>query len=405
MVKRSVLRMATVVFAFTSAACVAVFGMDPLSEKAPGADGGPGGPDAPLGEPVCGVDDIGAPGTPDASLETGDAGGSVLFAVKSLDLGIDPNGDRPGFDLDHVVTTDPATSSCIVSDAGSSSNSQREYLTDRPSGIDNAGFLLMDTLGKSVWTFSPTSINDRLVDGRFGFVLQIDDWNGKSDDDSVTVFLFPAIGYWRPLDDGGLAAAGEDGGPPRTRSDLLMPDKRFQYGGSSSFDGKAWVRDGKLVARFGELKLPIRSSNEELLAFDISLHDGWITATLTAAGADGATLEDGIITGRVIGAELLGQIRLLFDDAISNDYVCRGSSVGLLAADVVCRARDIRASHCDDRKSLPCDAISFGARFGAYQVDAMGPFRARDANEYRAHGNLPPDERCVDAGSFLTECP
>ncbi len=400
---RLALAAATVAFACASGACVVVFGMDPLSEKAGATDSGPsdaGTSDANDADFVdaCGVDDIGAIGKPEPTASPSDAG-SLYFAFTLLDLGIDGNAERPGHDLDRRVTVDRGTSSCTFMEG---TDTALQYGADTPAGVDNVTFGLLQALRGFVAAFDPVRFNGRLVDSIYGVVVRLDRWNGAENDDDVSVFVFPTIGYWRKAADGGLVAGGERSAPFNPDAGhLWVPDARFRAGtiGSSISSDAAWINGGKLVARFGRMTLPLRSSVDELRSFDIELRDAWMTATLAP---EAGTLSDGTISGRIPSGAFLEQVKLMYDES-SGSYVCAKvqDNLGLL-----CAARDIRASHCDDGRGSPCDALSFGARFEAQRAGELGPFRARTDDEYRAAGQLPPSERCADAGDLAPiDCP
>lgn len=410
-------RWATLALGLANATCLAVLGMDSLSERSPVGDGG-ARDDGSVEAGACNVDDIGLPGRPadsDAAVEAGDsaaardAGGSVIFALRELDLGLHPERPRVGFDLDHAITTDVSTNRCVFHDAGDPEVTLR-FGADPSNGVDNLAFTLMEQLGYFTVSLRPENINQRLVEGRFGLALQLDGWNHGRNDGSVDVKILPLIGYWLRPADGGLIPAGDHGGKAAPDAgDLWMPDERFMAGRTSNLlSSRAWITDGKLVARFNTLTLPIRSSNAELKPLDIILDDAWIVASIVPPGDDARpSLEDGVIAGRVRVPALLREMGHLYDDdSQPNGYVCVGNgTLPRFVAAAACSVRDIRSSHCDDGKSLPCDAISFGAGFRAYSVNELGPFRGRADAEYYDAGRLPPRERCPDAAASLFECP
>jgi hypothetical protein len=379
------------------AACVAVLGMDELSEGR-GVDASSEASAPPPGP--CLPPAIAEPDRPPPQDKT--VRDSVFFAFRELDFGIDAAAEPAGYDLDRTKTTDlDGGGSCLFADGGDVGRLEKYWL-DPPSGVDNAVQTLIQTLGTFVPTMAPEIINRRLVDRRYGLVLRIDGWNGTANDDDIRVLVFPTIGYWLPLDDGGLSAEGDRPEVPPPTSfepdEQLIADQRFQAGeGSTLFSLSAWIANGRLVARFDDLTVPIRSSIDELRAFDISLHEAWITGTLVPTGGEGRpALERGVIAGRLGAESLLREMALLFDTQ-TRTYACAGRSfLTGLALDLGCSARDIRAGHCDDRKRLPCNALSFGARFETYAVDRLGPFRGRTDDEYRSEPErLPPGQRCL----------
>jgi hypothetical protein len=307
-----------------------------------------------------------------------------------LDL-VDPTA---GFDLDHVNTVDPATGGCTFPDGGDPSS-----FVDQPSGVDNAmaGFSgAMAALGMSL-----SNVNARLVGGAYGMLVAITDWNETPTDDIVTVDLFPTLGIWSVTGDS--QATTVPGGPSNPNhltivgggdaSDLWMRDRRFPVGQTAV---QAWVDNGQLVARWDTLVLPIRLNSDPKL-IDLTFHDAWMTASLAPGqGGARATLHNGVLGGRLSVPEFLDQLRVHY---AGGGYLCLVQGFAASALDALCNARDIRSSHCEDRRGLPCDAVSGGVRFDTYALDNLGPppYDQEDAGVYEDAGLLRPAERCLDA--------
>jgi len=389
MVKRARFWLATTTLALAcaSGACVVVLGMDPLSEKTAG--GGTLDADAPDSDGAlpgaCEVDNIGEIGRPPFTAPTQGDGGAVHFAMTLLDLGIDPNAPRPGLNIDRRVTTDEATSGCLPTDGGA------RNIVDSHGGVDNTTFGLVQQLSTLYAAFKPETINQRLTLGYFGVVVRVDGWNGAPNDEDVVVLVFPTIGYWRTLPDGGTAWERHVGVPfDADAGHVWMPDARFREGtiGSKIRSAEGWVNEGRLVARFDRFTLPLRSSVDELKSFDIELRDVWLTARIAA---DSGQLLEGNLAGRVPAGAFIEQVAFLRTG--QSAHLCGAALLG--AADL-CAARDVRSSYCDDGKGLACDALSFGARFEAERADGLGPFRARTDDEFLDAGQVPPSERCPE---------
>lgn len=381
MVKRArTFRLGTIAVALATGGCIAVFGLDPLSEGvhadeagapdggAPDGDGGDASPPPP--PPTCAVDDIGL--APRPAISPADAGlDRVLFAVMTLDLGINPNADPPGFDLDRRGER----TSCAPPDSGISKRDGGDG-----TGVDNASFRFLQSVGVLFPSLTPAKIGARLEARYFGLVFGLYNWNGTPNDKDVLLALFPTLND----------VAG-DGGTWR-------PDERFLINaGSELGSDEGWITEGRLVARFETLTIPIRSSNDEVRSFDIALEDAWVTAKL-----DGSKLVEGTIGGRLRARDLLHEVSLLYNDAVNPPvYVC--DSVNDFKPQV-CEGLDLRGNHCDDFRDLPCDALSFGARFEASEIEELGESHLREDEEYRTDpGRLPPSERCPGAPVF--DCP
>lgn len=384
MVKRArPFRLGTIAVALATGGCIAVFGLDPLSERAhvdeagapdsgiPDGDVGDVG-DASLG---CTVDIDLAPRPVDSSTDPGPE--RTLFAVTTLDLGINPNADPPGLDLDRRGER----ASCFPPDSGVP---ERE---GGGEGVDNASSRFLQTVGYLFPSLKPAKIQDRLAAHYFGLVFALESWNGELNDKDVLLSLFPT------LDD----VAGDGG--------MWRPDARFIINvGSELHSEEGWITEGRLVARFKTLTLPIRSSNDELRSFDIVLEDAWVTAKL-----EGPRLVEGRLGGRLRPRDLLHEVSLLFNDIVQpHAYIC--ANVNTFKSQV-CGGLDLRGARCDDFHDLPCDALSFGAGFEASAIDALGAVHERTDDEYVTDPErLPPSQRClpeagVDAAPAIYDCP
>lgn len=381
MVRRRAALAMTAASALGLAACTAVLGMDKLSERASGPDPDPDATDAGDGGPrACTDDAIDAAARPSPQ---GPGDQTRYFAIRELELAVG------GYDLDHVRTTEPTTSSCTFPEGVTP-------IMDGPDGVDNAGASLFPTVGIVAPALSTTAVNDRLRDGQFGVVLGLGGWNGTPTDDSLTLLLFPTLGIWTVNGDGTKVPGGPtnpahakivgDGSP----GDLWMRDARFPTGGAGTAVA-AWVNQGRLVARFDTLTLPIRSDHD-LKLIDIVVHDAWITADL-GGDADQPTLTNGVLAGRFDVPEFLSGLLELYT---GQDYLCHQGQFPELARARVCAYRDIRTSHCDDGQAKPCDAISIGARFHTYRVEQLGPLFEQSESLYASAGLLVPEARCVD---------
>jgi hypothetical protein len=379
--------------------------MDSLSHR-PDVETGPAAiADGAADGAACAADDIGLGARQESTADAFGKRPTQLFAVTTLDFGIDASAPPPGLNLDGVISTDRSLSSCSLAVDLTKTES---YVLDRPDGVDNAAAALIQALGGVVLNMQPASIQDRLAAGRFGLLIQLADWNGEPNDSTVLVEVFPTIGYSR-IDGGTETPQPESGEPPHDElGDRLTPDGRFQglSKGSLLTTGDAWVSQGRLIARFATLTIPIRSSVDDLRSFDYQLHDAWVTAVLRTDAVDGglSRLEEGAIVGRLGASDLFAQVKLLHDDS---GYLCENKGPVRASAilPVVCAARDIRMSHCEDRVGLPCDSFSFGVRFEARPVDGMASFRTRTDEEYHDAGQLPPGERCHETDAEASSCP
>jgi len=380
--RRRITRLSTVVACFaiaaTSGACAAILGFERLSEEGADAASNPdGASDAADSSfeagPAC--SELGVPAQPPPSDAGADGPESILVAVNLLDFGIQTTDLAGGFNLDRTCSPTVAESTCATRIDEETYN---KYARDKNEvGLDNSGRSLLGYLALLGAAFQPFEINERLKLGEFGAVIRIRGYNGLPDDDEVVVEIFPAIGTWRTLDDGGLEKGPK---PEFAYGDLWRRDRRFQnvVDASRLKSATAWVRGGRLVASFQSVTLPL-SVPEDPKLLDVIIQEGWVSASLVSDGTN-YRLSDGVLGGRWRTADILDQVRQIYIDdtvGIKDRYLCEKD----LPFDVygavkkeVCDGRDLRSSSRDDKKNLPCDAVSTGIRFDSYAVAEAGAF-------------------------------
>jgi hypothetical protein len=381
----------------STASCAALLGFerltaegatDPTAEAGGDAANDGGGIPEP---PEC--KEIGLPApSPDAG--SGLSIGAQIVALRLLDFGLPVDGGLPpvpGYNLDSTCTTNAATGSCTRSAVETTFD---RYAKDKsPTGLDNAGFELIAYLSRLSSTLSAEGINAGITDGQYGAVLQLTDWNGEPNDGKVDVEVFPSIGF--------VPRAGARK-PTFGPDDTFYLDDRYRVGfvtdGSTLRSTAAWVVENRLVARFKEISLPLFIA-EDPKPFDVRIRDAILTAKLERTG-ETTTMRDGLITGRWKTADFLAETRTIYL-ADANDLVdttlCEKQGVVLYGAvkGAVCDGPDIR-SDSQDRRGLPCDAISAAARIEGYSVKQLGTWK-----------KLPVvGPRCVDASVPLgDDCP
>ena len=382
---------AAFVLACTTASCAAVLGFERLTEEAPDDGAIDGSSDASRGDATPDAasgpcTELGIPPPPEDAA-TGLAP-PILAALRLLDFGIEVDGGRPqipGYNLDLTCSIDLASSSCTSKLLPTTFETHAKDKTS--TGVDNAGFSLLEYISRFSDVLSARAINEGIQDGRYGAVIRVDAWNGQPDDDGVEVDVFPAIGF-NPRDDGSKPAFDDD--------DRWVLDSRFRVGGvldaSTIKSDRAWVTGGQLVARFKEIVLPIVIDSDPK-PFEIHVRDAIVTANV-ATSSDGKTvLRDGVVSGRWKTSDFLGEVRTIFiedSNGLKNTVLCDpvpGATLiyeGVKAA--VCDGRDIR-SDSKDNAGEACDAVSAAARIEAYSVKSLGTFAAP------LDGGL----RCVDA--------
>jgi hypothetical protein len=381
MVRRALLALVVV----GCSACAAVLGFERLSEEGRIEDAGPDVSTIDAGEdaedPACSV--VGVPDRPDAS--TTDGGSSYVFAVSTFDLGIDPTRGAAGYNLDRACSTSIATSSCATS---ADPTTFDEYVRDKDRGVDNAGFALLQFVaGINDETFGPRAIDERLRRGQFGLAMRLGGWSETDDDDDVRLELFPAL----------RVVNGADGGasPSFTAADSWTRDERFRVASDATrfISVRAWVRARTLVAFFADVAVPITITGDDK-RFDIVLREAWLTARIQGSGGS-AHLAGGVLAARWKTSEFLAEVRLIKAGGYT---VCESPARELLyepAKSKICAGRDIAAGAAGDGTGAPCAAISVGARFETYAVEALGPFVAEPAFSARCNdGGVPLGDDC-----------
>lgn len=397
-----------------TASCIAVFGLDPLAEGDLGGDASDA-PDAPDASDIPDAPGASCPsslpdGLPRApaladdppSDGTTDASAGPTYAITDIEL--DPTSVARGFDLDGR----PANDGCTVAQSSPSSPFTPRELE---RGVDNAmGQMLAAVPQVGLGAFGPEDIRRRLREGRFGFVLRVDDWNGTPDDPHVKVFVIPTIGYGRPRPNGEFdwGTRTADGGfafhvqaertPLLDAGDLLVPDG--QYLAAPGTSDEAWIVGGQLVARFASVVLPFRFDNTDPYALPARLQEAVFTGTFSDDGVRGS------FGGRLDVVALLQAFgpQLFFEPDGTRYYACNSQTAMTGLRGVFCGARDIAPSRCEDGRGGPCGALSFGGSFVATRVSALGDPRFRGTEDYPGgdSGLAFPTVRC---GQFDTSCP
>lgn len=395
--------LSTTITLLGTASCASILGFEPLEEgSAPPNEAGTNdvltqdaeaaAPDAPTGP--CG--EIGLPEPPlDAAPGNVPA---VLGALRLFDFGIDVDGGRPqvpGFNLDRKCSVDVSTSSCRTKLLESTFET---HAKDKNAvGLDNAGFSLIEYISRFSDVLSAKGINDGIAEGLYGGVFRLDQWNGQPDDDSVTIELFPALGFQKN-GDGGLK-------PSFNENDRWYLDNRYQVGGvleaSSIKSDRAYVTANHVVGRFKEVIVPVSLADDPKL-FDVRITDAVIAATIGKDVNGKPAIVEGVVAGRWRSADFLSQVRTIYIEDANGltkttlcDKVAGATVIYNSVKNVICDGRDIRGDS-QDNKDLPCDAISVAARLETYSVTEIGTFKTPyDAGARCADAAIPLGDDCA----------
>ena len=317
------------------------------------------------------------------------------IAIERLDVGITPETGPPavvGYDLDDYCTESPASSSCL---ATTTEDDFKRHVVDKGEGVDNAALALLQLLGLVYKDFAPSAIEANMRRGKFGFLIDVQGYNGEATDPSVGLAFRPTLGTLDarvPMFDG---------------TDAWMLDKEFanqiEFFGSTLVDQNAYVVDGFLYGSFRELTLPIqRSAMGNVLR--IILKDVIFSAKIarTSDGKNRILFQNGVIAGKWPVADAIAQVRNFSFDSDESIPLCSQPEFDKQFRARVCGARDIQVAFGGDA-AAPCDAISVGFAFSGGQTKAATDHELR---LYRptycptVDCATPPDAGFLDAASI-----
>jgi len=331
--------------ALSAAACQLVAGLDGDFTQAPGTDGGSDAGDE--GD----ASDGGGSGCHSATYPDPPAGmddgvsNEIVLALRSLDFG-EGAATPPGYDLDHACT--------CVEDAGPTCQSAQQHC-DAPGGIDNASAQIFSLIQFAVGagTFGSASFSMKAEHGQFSLLLRVRGYNGKPDDPSVDVALFPSPG----ADSSPVVWDGTDQWQV-SQSSLVGSNLNKPLYTSAG----AYVSHGVLVAAIPNI-LAILGGTDSSISFRLT--DGVITGAL-AQKPTGWALSGGILAARWAAPDIFATLSSYRDG--NNMPICTDATLVYgTAKSAICKGLDI-LSDASGAASQPCDALSLGFGFTAQQV-------------------------------------
>ncbi|RYE74117.1 MAG: hypothetical protein EOO74_12030 [Myxococcales bacterium] len=173
--------------------------------------------------------------------------------------------------------------------------------------------------------------------------------------------------------DGGRDDVPKDAGPqdlPDARAprfgDRWCVDREYFGGPLGVGDGRiladaGWVRDGRLMARFPTLVIPVHHSAPNNYLAYARIQDAWLVADLREDADGHLRLENGTLAGRWSDDEVLAEV---FSLGALGEYCTVSAAARDLAKGLVCSARDLGLVENPDR----CKALSVGMGFSAYEI-------------------------------------
>ncbi len=323
----------------TALACANLIGIEDLS-RAP-REGGPD-PDGTAGQDTsadpCARDP--GPNQPDPSTE-GASIAPVWLATTAIDFGGDTTA--PGLNLDHVCTTNQATSACVFTSVVS------EFQKDLAFGVDNAGRGMINTvLSGSTGARIAPAMSFAVGANQWAIGFRLSEYNGQPDDPSVT-----------------LQVASLANGPKW----LVGPESVSGGIDTATASARAWIHGGKLVAFFdARIALPVRVSTQQpapvVIAMVMKLHSAVVVADVSS-GSGAIGFSNGVFGARWTKTDVVTQLGSVTVDN-KPQPVC-----GLLKSQM-CAAEDIMTDRASDNTKFECDAISSGFGFTAAAASVAG---------------------------------
>lgn len=316
-----------------------------------GADAKDAAPDVPTACP-----EVFPPEKP-VSDDPSDAGSqTIVVALHTLDLGIRTDGGTSptyGYDLDHVFTCcDGGPESCKAPVTGNGH-------CDEVGGRDNSGGQLINTLA----LLDPSQINSdtisqRLEQGTYSLILQIQSYNGQANDTQVVAGIYASAGVEAQAD--AAPQAKWDG------TDVWTISEDFVLNGADAspilpnhFDAHAYVSGSVLVM---QVNFPISLGTMSTGGVTITLTGGVITAQIVPVANGAYKLVDGQLAGRWSAAGVLATASSL---TFQGNPICPGTAFYQNVKTQICSATDIMADPTQDNKAATCDALSVGFGFTA----------------------------------------
>lgn len=320
----------------------------PSFEKVDGGGGGAGGAGGEGGAgATCETVTFEAPP------EDPEPGGQISFytAMRTFDLGEGHLASRPGLDLDGVCTccTGCMAAASCVPPADSSTRACDERDGQPNQGRDNnAANLILEGISLFGAELRSDAMTNSVTAGTFTILVGIFHYNGLPDDGAVSVALYAATTSDPPL------WLGEDSWS-MLESSLAPGFKDLED--ALVLRDDAYVRDGTLVARFGDTPLSITLPNRLV----VTLHEGIVQAKVEQTPELGFRLIDGVLAGTWLTADAFRGIGGMRRADMA--HVCTlTTGYGQYVHTPLCALRD---SAIPSDPDAACNGLSFGMAFTA----------------------------------------
>jgi hypothetical protein len=323
------------------------------------------------------------PPSPPQAVADGD-GTTITSIILAFDFG--SATDPVGFDIDSTCT-------CVLKAQGSCKSPSGNLNCDLGMrGIDNAAGQLITQLDATYFNGSLASQAAGQAAGGRSVLMQVTGYNGRDDDTSVLVSLFPTAGVeTRPSGDAGTADTGtgdaalQDASPDAVAPDGGKPgpspaDAGVQPGRNPNpLGGDTWLLSRRGVLSVGGANLPkialngyvrggtlvARSTQPINVPFgatvDIAMNQPLLVASIVRNGESFA-MRSGTLTGLWFETDA---IRGIFNFRTKGKALCELFPLPTVQqefAKSICNSTDIRK---DGNPSGLCDGLSLALRFTA----------------------------------------
>jgi hypothetical protein len=302
----------------------------------------------------------------------------IYLAIRTMRIGslnakgeLDPNAWQDlGFDVDGTCTgsatcpQDEPKPSC--KSATVSVPTDGNYCRDNTFGrLEYQATTIKELGGK--YGLSDDAFNCALCIGAYNFVIRVSGYNGKPDDDSVRVDMYPSPGLETvlPWD----CASGDWKNHPCFTQDMPFtiradsvaePRGGPDVGAGKTFDDKAFVKQGYLVFTLpGDTLFWFPGYKAPVTAYPVRIQGGVVSGKIARATDGTWGVTDGIIAGRVKKDDVIRGFRLI--------GFCEQDSNYALMTTFVSNNLDLLASGERD-PNRPCDAMSVGLGYTATQA-------------------------------------
>ncbi len=316
-------------------------------------------PDRPLADDDASVQDI-----------------EIYNALETLDFGAGDGGVASaaviGYDLDNFCTC-PGLDSCKpFPEAGTQ--------CDLEGGVDNAAGTLIKEFSGATNFFDQAYINSGLVQGVFGALFRVRNYNGQANDTKVELSIFISNGAKGVGTDAGITPPKFDGTDVWTLDPTSLLGSTIGDAGPVplvAYDQNAYVSNYTLVGNISDMPLTIgAATGEGLVTIDLT---GALVVAQLKPYPGGRFQATGTVAGRWESKKLLTALQVLHDPFDFDASLCGTDPVYQLLKPRICGLQDIAGNVLDDGKNAPCDSLSIGFAFTGLPATYGAVFGKPDA--------------------------